>query len=121
MVLVDTSVWIVHLREGTVGLDALLMRGHVVCHPFIVGELACGNLKNRLEILSLLQALPMAIPAEHNEVMQFIETHSLMGKGLGYVDMHLLASAVLTRVPLWTLDRKLGETSSKLGIRYRSS
>ena len=121
MVLVDTSVWVVHLREGTMGLDALLMDGRVVCHPFVVGELACGNLKNRLGILSLLQALPMAIKADQGEVMQFIETHRLMGKGLGYIDMHLLASAFLTKVPLWTLDRRFSESSSKLGIRYRSS
>ena len=118
MVLVDTSVWVSHLREGTIGLDALLNKGQVVCHPFIIGELACGNLKNRSGILSLLQALPMAISVEHEEVMQFIETHSLMGKGLGFIDMHLLASAVLTKVPLWTLDRKLNETSLKLGMRY---
>lgn len=118
MVLVDTSVWVVHLREGTIGLEALLNDGHVVCHPFVVGELACGNLKSRFGILSLLQALPMAIHAEHDEVMQFIETHSFMGKGLGYIDMHLLASAILTKVPLWTLDKKLSEASLKLGIRY---
>jgi len=94
MVLVDTSVWVAHLRRGHIGLEALLSEGHVVCHPFIVGELACGNLKNRSEILSLLQALPLATPAEHEEVMQFIENYSLMGKGLGYIDMHLLASAI---------------------------
>jgi len=118
MVLVDTSVWIVHLREGTVGLDALLMRGHVVCHPFIVGELACGNLKNRAEILSLLQELPKAIYAEYEEVMQFIENYRLMGTGLGYLDAHLLSSAVLTRIPLWTLDKKLNQVSLKLGLAY---
>lgn len=118
MVLVDTSVWVVHLRQGTIGLESFLKDGHVVCHPFIVGELACGNLKNWSEILALLQTLPMAILAEHDEVMQFIETHRLMGKGLGYIDMHLLASAILTKVPLWTLDKKLGEISSKLGIGY---
>jgi len=115
MVLVDTSVWVAHLRRGHIGLEALLSEGHVVCHPFIVGELACGNLKNRSEILSLLQALPLATPAEHEEVMQFIENYSLMGKGLGYIDMHLLASAILSRVPLWTLDRKLKQVSLKLG------
>ena len=118
MVLVDTSVWVGHLREGTIGLDLLLNEGHVLCHPFIVGELACGNLKNRAGILALLQSLPMAIQAEHDEVMQFIETHSLMGKGLGYIDMHLLASAFLMKVPLWTLDTKLSEISLRLGIRY---
>ncbi len=121
MVLVDTSIWVAHLRRGDIGLEALLNEGEVVCHSFIIGELACGNLKNRSAILSLLQALPMAIPAEHEEVMQFIEKNSLMGKGLGYIDMHLLASAILSRVPLWTLDKKLKQVSLKLGIAYWSS
>jgi predicted nucleic acid-binding protein len=116
MVLVDTSVWVAHLRHGTVGLEALLNEGRVVCHPFIVGELACGNLRNRYEILKHLQALPRAIPAEPEEVMQFIENYSLMGKGLGYIDMHLLASAILTKVPLWTLDKKLNEIAVKLEL-----
>jgi hypothetical protein len=118
MVLVDTSVWVAHLRYGNIGLEVLLNEGYVVCHPFIVGELACGNLKNRSEILSLLQALPMAICAEHEEVIQFIENYRLMGKGLGYIDVHLLASAVLTKVPLWTFDKKLNQVSLKLGLRY---
>ncbi len=118
MVLVDTSVWVAHFRRGDIGLATLLNEGHVVCHPFIVGELACGNLKNRSGILSLLQALPMTTSAEHEEVMRFIENHSLMGKGLGYVDMHLLASAILSRVPIWTLDKKLKQFSSKLGLGY---
>ena len=86
--------------------------------PFIVGELACGNLKNRAEILSLLQTLPMATKAEHGEVMLFIENYPLMGKGLGYIDMHMLASALLSKVPLWTLDKKLNQVSAKLGITY---
>ena len=118
MVLVDTSVWVAHLRRGHIGLEALLNEGHVVCHPFIIGELACGNLKNRSEILSLLQALPLATPAEHEEVMQFIGNYNLMGKGLGYIDMHLLASAILSGVPLWTLDRRLRQVSLKLGLAY---
>jgi hypothetical protein len=118
MVLVDTSVWVAHLRDGTIGLEALLNEGHVLCHPFIVGELACGNLRNRSEILSLLYALPMAMHAEHEETIQFIENYSLMGKGLGYMDVHLLASAILTKVTLWTLDKKLNEVSSKLGLAY---
>ena len=118
MVLVDTSVWVVHLRRGDIGLETLLNEGYVVCHPFIVGELSCGNLKNRSEILSLLQALPIVTPAEHEEVMRFIENYSLMGKGLGYIDMHLLASAILSRVPLWTLDKKLKQVSLKLGLAY---
>ncbi len=121
MVLVDTSVWVAHLREGNIGLETLLNEGDVAGHSFIIGELACGNLKNRPEILSLMHALPMAIHAEHHEVMELIETHSLIGKGLGYIDMHLLASALLTGIPLWTLDRKLDETASKLKRRYLSS
>jgi predicted nucleic acid-binding protein len=118
MVLVDTSVWVEHLRSGKTGLESLLNNGSVVCHLFIVGELACGNLSNRVEILSLLQALPLANHAEHEEVMHFIDNYSLMGKGLGYIDMHLLVSAILTKVPIWTLDKKLREVSSKLGLEY---
>ncbi|MEK6589539.1 MAG: PIN domain-containing protein [Nitrospinota bacterium] len=118
MVLVDTSVWVLHLREGNIALERLLNDGDVVCHPFIVGELSCGNLKNRTEILSLLQTLPTSIQAEHEDVMQFIENHQLMGKGLGYIDMHLLASALLTEVSIWTLDKRLDEISIKLGIGF---
>ena len=118
MVLVDTSLWVVHLRNGNIGLETLLNEGHVVCHPFIVGELACGNLKNRAEILSLLQALPVATHVEHEEVMKFIEDHTLMGKGLGYIDIHLIVSAILTEIPLWTVDKRLNEVSSKLEIAY---
>ena len=118
MFLVDTSVWVAHLRDGNIGLETLLNDGHVVCHPFIVGELACGNLRNRSEILSLIHALPMALYAAHEEVMQFIENYCLMGKGLGYIDMHLLASAILTNVSLWTLDKRLKDVSSTLGIEY---
>ena len=118
MVLVDTSVWVAHFRAGDMNLEALLNKGHVSCHPFIVGELACGNLTNRSEIFSLLQTLPMATVVEHEEVMQFIENYSLMGKGLGYIDMHLLASAILSKVLLWTLDKKLHQVSLKLGLTY---
>lgn len=118
MVLVDTSVWIDHLRQGNTELENLLNECDVVCHPFIVGELACGNLNNRLEIIALLDTLPMAIHADHEEIMQFIENYCLMGKGLGYIDMHLLASALLSRVSLWTNDRKLKEISSSLKIVF---
>lgn len=120
MVLVDTSVWISHLREGNSELARLLNDGEVICHPYIVGELACGNLGNRPEILSLLQALPKATQAEHEEVMQFIDDNKLMGNGLGYIDVHLLASAALTGVPIWTLDKKLEKVSSKLNLGFKS-
>jgi len=118
MVLVDTSVWVAHLRKGDIRLKSLLNDGLAVCHPFIVGELACGNLKNMAEVLSLLQTLPSAVRAEHEDVLSFIEKYHLMGKGLGYVDMHLLASAFLSNIPLWTLNKKLNQTASLLKKAY---
>ncbi|HMK77820.1 MAG TPA: type II toxin-antitoxin system VapC family toxin [Thermodesulfobacteriota bacterium] len=118
MVLVDTSVWVSHLRNGNVGLEKLLNAGEVVCHPFVVGELACGNLKNRHEILTYLQSLPMSILTEDEEVLKFIENNHLMGMGLGYVDVHLIASALLTDVPLWTFDKTLAKFTKKTGISY---
>ena len=118
MVLVDTSVWVSHLREGNDRLAALSDEGMVCCHPFVIGELACGNLKNRLEILSLLQALPITEVADHEEILAFIDNNRLMGKGLGYVDIHLLGSAVLSGVSLWTADRPLAQAASALGVCY---
>jgi predicted nucleic acid-binding protein len=118
MVLVDTSVWVSHLRDGNIGLEKLLNDGKVVSHPFIVGELACGNLKNRHEILISLQSLPTAILAEDEEVLKFIENYQLMGKGLGYIDVHLIAAALLTDIPLWTLDKTLDKITKKIGINY---
>jgi predicted nucleic acid-binding protein len=118
MILVDTSVWVEHFRSGTIGLEMLLIDEQVFCHPFIIGELACGNLKNRTEILSLLQDLPMASRADDDEVIQFIEDHNLMGKGLGYIDIHLLMAALLTRIPLWTIDKRLHEVSLTLLAAY---
>jgi predicted nucleic acid-binding protein len=121
LVLVDTSVWVSHLREGNGEFVVLLNNGDVMCHPFIVGELACGNIKNRAAILSLLQLLPMAVQAENEEVLRFMEENSLMGKGLGYVDIHLSASAVLSGVPIWTLDKGLAKIIEKLNIGYSAS
>lgn len=117
MILVDTSVWVRHFREGDPELERLLRNGEVMCHPFITGELACGNIRNRHEILSLLKRLPLATQAKHEEVLQFIEQKGLMGKGLGYIDVHLAASAVLTGVPMWTYDKRLNEANERLGIR----
>ena len=107
-----------HLRHENEDLQQLLLDGEVVCHPFIVGELACGNLKNRQEILTYLQSLPMTILAEDEEVLKFIEANQLMGKGLGYIDVHLIASAVLTNVLLWTLDKTLDKFTEKIGVNY---
>jgi len=118
MVLVDTSVWVSHLRDGNAELANLLNDGKVLCHPLIVGELACGNLKDRAVILSFLQLLPMSIEAEHDEVLSFIENNRLMGKGLGCVDVHLITSAVLTGVPIWTLDKKLAQAADSLYVKY---
>ena len=118
MVLVDTSVWVLHLRDGNAELINLLNDGRVLCHSLIVGELACGNLKNRSVILSFLQLLPMSIEAEHEEVLSFIENNRLMGQGMGYVDVHLITSAVLTGVLLWTLDKKLAQAADSLHIKY---
>jgi len=120
MVLVDTSVWVSHLRDGSIELANLLNDGGVLCHPLIVGELACGNLKDRAVILSFLQLLPMGIEAEHEEVLSFIENNRLMGKGIGYVDAHLIASAILTGIPIWTLDKKLVQVAGSLQIKYKN-
>jgi len=120
MVLVDTSLWVSHLQSGNARLRELLEEGNVVSHPFIIGELACGNLKRRREILSLLQALPEAVTAAHDEVLQFIEEQRLMGLGLGYVDVHLLAAARLTPVPLWTNDKRLKAAAVRLQVVFDS-
>jgi predicted nucleic acid-binding protein len=118
MLLADTSVWIEHFRHGNIGLEYPLSSGQVVSHPFIIGELACGNLKNRSRILALLDTLPLAPQAEHEEVMHFIEKFNLMGKGLGYIDAHLLASAMLASLPLWTLDKRLNNIAVSLGMKH---
>lgn len=118
MVLVDTSVWVSYLKDGNAELAKLLNGGGVLCHPFIIGELSLGNLKEREIILSYLKLLPMSVEAEYEEVLLFIENSRLMGKGIGYVDAHLLASAVLTDVPVWTFDKKLAQAADSLNIRY---
>ncbi len=118
MVLVDTSAWVDHLREGDGDLAALLEQGQVVMHPLIIGELACGNLRNRRDILGLLQALPQTPTAQHDEVLQLIDSHSLAGYGLGYIDIHLLAAALLAGVALWTRDKRLAGAAAGLSVRY---
>ncbi len=114
MILVDTSVWIDHLRKGDPELASLLNEGMVLCHPFVIGELACGNLKNRHEILSLLEALPTATVASHEEVLHLVSDRKLHGKGLGWIDTHLLASALLFKSTLWTRDRTLAAAARAL-------
>lgn len=114
--LVDTSVWIDHLRRGNPRLRLLLDEGAVLTHPFIAGELACGNLRKRSEILRLLALLPQARVAEHAEVLRLLDGRRLHGRGIGWLDAHLLASAILSGTPLWTLDRRLAQVVSALRI-----
>ena len=116
MILVDTSVWIDHLRWGSPRLVQLLEAEQVLCHPFIVGGLACGNLRHRTEVISLLSELPVATIAMHEEALTFLEARRLKGRGLGYVDLHLLASSSLDRVALWTLDKPLALIAASLGL-----
>ena len=119
MILVDTSVWVDHLQRGDAELAGLLERGSVVVHPFVVGELACGSLADRATVLELLQDMPMAVVAESDEVLGFIERHRLHGRGIGYVDAHLLASTALTRgATLWTRDLRLRAAAEALGCAY---
>jgi predicted nucleic acid-binding protein len=116
VVLVDTSVWGDHLRAGDDDLAELLHAGDVACHPFVVGELACGRLRNRDEILTLLSSLPVLPKAGDAEVLDFIARQHLMGRGLGLVDVHLLASCRLAHAPLWTRDRNLAKAAADLGL-----
>jgi len=118
MVLVDTSIWIDHFRNSNDQLVELLNDGEVFCHPFIIGELACGNIKNRKKIIAALQALPQSSIIEHNEIMIFIEKNKIIGKGLGYIDVAILASSLVTGIPLWTLDRKLNDMATKFKINH---
>ena len=118
MVLVDTSVWIDHFRNGNDQLTGLLNNGEVFCHQFIIGEIACGNLKNRSEILNSLKMLPHSLNVHHEEIMLFIENNKIMGQGLGYIDIALLVSSILTSIPIWTLDKRLYKIVKKLNINY---
>jgi predicted nucleic acid-binding protein len=118
VVLADTSVWVEHLRRGEPRLAALLRGGEVLCHPFVAGELACGNLAQREQILALLAALPSLDKVEDDELLHFIALHRLHGRGLGLVDVHLLAACALAGRPLWTLDTRLARAAAglKLGL-----
>ncbi|NLW93526.1 MAG: PIN domain-containing protein [Chlamydiae bacterium] len=116
MVLVDTSVWVDHLRRGEPGLRDLLTAGRVSTHPFVIGELACGNISQRERILALLQSLPSVRVATDGEVLQFVTARRLYGMGLGWIDAHLLASACLTCISLWTRDRRLSSAASRIRV-----
>ena len=115
--LVDTSVWVNHLRTGSPRLTSFLQESFVLTHSFVIGELACGMIKNRIEILALLQALPKARVAEESEVLHLLESQQLCGEGLGWVDINLLASAQLTGCGLWTADGPLQKAAIKMHIQ----
>jgi predicted nucleic acid-binding protein len=122
LILVDTSVWVDHLRRGDPGLVDLLERSIVIMHPFVVGEIACGSLRDRESILELLQDLPAAAVADGDEVLRFIDSHALHGKGIGYVDVHLLASVALTEgAKIWTRDKKLRLVAQMMGCSYQDT
>jgi predicted nucleic acid-binding protein len=116
VILVDTSVWVEHLRHGLPRLATLLQEGEVMIHPWVIGELACGNLRNRSQVLELLQGLPAATVASDAEVLVLIERDRLMGRGIGYIDAHLLASARLSHCRLWTQDRRLAAVALEQGL-----
>jgi len=116
VILVDTSVWVDHLRHGLPRLARHLQEWEVLIHPWVIGELACGNLRNRSQVLELMQGLPAATVASDAEVLLLIERDRLMGLGIGYVDAHLLASARLSHCRLWTQDRRLAAVAQEQGL-----
>lgn len=117
MILVDTSIWVDHLRGVDNGLTGFLDAGMVLTHPFVIGELALGNLAAREIVLSSLSDLPRAVLATDAEVLHFIDRHVLSGRGVGYVDIHLLAAARLTAgTELWTRDKRLHRIAVQLGL-----
>ncbi len=116
MILVDTSVWVDHLRRGDKELAKLLRADQVACHPFVIGELACGSIRNGAELLTLLSALSLLPKVEDREALEFIDRHRLMGRGLGLIDIHLLASCTLAGIGLWTRDKKLAQAAYRVGV-----
>jgi predicted nucleic acid-binding protein len=117
VILVDTSVWVDHLRIGDKVLIALLGSGRVLMHPFVVGELALGHLRQRQAILGALLVLPRAAVATDQEVLHFTDRYALAGLGIGYVDAHLLSAARLTTgASLWTRDKRLLRVVERLGL-----
>jgi predicted nucleic acid-binding protein len=116
VILADTSVWIDHFRRGNPTLRAHLTKGRIVCHPFIVGELALGNLRNRSEILTHLNRLPQLSVAAHDEVLALAERRRLFGAGIGWVDAHLLAAVLIAGAKLWALDSRLARVARVLHV-----
>ena len=117
VILADSSVWIDHLRRGNAALVRALQAGSIVVHPFVIGELACGSMRRRSEVLAELGRMPRIAAVEHEEVMALVEGHRLAGTGIGWIDAHLMAAAVIARAELWTLDRSLRDAWSRIGPR----
>ena len=120
MILVDTSVWIDHFRASNRMLGKLLDDGQVLVHPFVLGEIACGDLRNRKEIVALMQALPTAPKASDHEILFFIEQRGVMGRGVGLIDIHLLASCLMQPCRLWTADRRLRPIAEEMDTAFDS-
>lgn len=119
MILVDSSVWVDHFRNISPQLAALLERGEVLCHPFVIAELALGNLRQRAVVIAALRDLPAALVATDDEVLDFIETHALYGRGIGHTDVHLLASTRLSPgTRLWTKDKRLEAVVHAMGLTF---
>jgi predicted nucleic acid-binding protein len=116
VILVDTSLWVNHLRRHDAVLAAHLEAGEVLCHPYVIGEIGLGVLKQRREVLELLAALPSALVVSHDEAMTFVEQRTLAGLGVGWVDIHLAASAIVSRAKLWTADRRLADVVRALRL-----
>jgi predicted nucleic acid-binding protein len=116
MLLVDTSVWSDHLRHHDAALARLLEAGEVLVHPFVIGEIACGLFPRRAQMLALLNHLPGAPLLAQPEVLGFIERHALAGRGIGFVDIHLLASALVAGARVWTRDKRLADVATGIGI-----
>ena len=118
MILIDTSVWIDHLRQRDDHLVITLLAGHVLIHPWVIGDIACSSLKDREQVLDLLRSLPLCSVALEDEVLLFIEQNNLMARGIGYVDIHLLASTKLSGMRLWTRDKRLVVVAKEMNIAY---
>lgn len=116
MILVDTSIWIDHLRKKDSILASLLVEQQILIHPFVIGELALGSLRQRKQILNELAKLPLATKASNKEVLVLIERHRLAASGIGYIDAHLLASASISKASLWTRDKHLHQMALSLGL-----